>query len=246
MKRALTLVAAVLVLFLGAPLSAPLQAYPIIDFEGLPSMPYQAGERIPGINQLSTQLLSTYGVAFSSGPSTATTGGYVAVVNLGAGHAPSGTQGIGGATSGGILTYGADNPISFSFFNPANPSQAAVTDSVSVTGDLWGTSGQAPLTLTAFDIDGNVIDTAVRPDLGGTVLTVSGAGIHRVQFTGFARPDGEDGIALDDLTFNPLTPIGGNGGGFVPEPSSIFLLGSMVVGGCAYARLRRKRRTEVA
>jgi len=235
MKRAPTFVAAVLVLVLGAPLSAPLRAYPIIDFEGLPSMPHQSGERIPGIAQLSTQLLSTYGVSFSSGA------GYVAVVNLGVGHAPSGSQGISGSTPDGIVTYDASHPITFSFFNPANPSQQAVTDSVSVTGDLWGTSGQAPLTLTAFDINGNVISTAVRPDLGGTVLTVSGEGIHRVRFSGFARPDGEDGIGLDDLTFNPLTPIGGTGGA-VPEPSSIVLLGGMVLGGCAYARLRRKRR----
>jgi hypothetical protein len=48
------------------------------------------------------------------------------------------------------LTYDRMNPITASFFDPNNPSLPAVTNFVSLRGDLIGT-GQS-ITLNAFDV----------------------------------------------------------------------------------------------
>jgi hypothetical protein len=62
----------------------------VIDFEGLSAMTFISGNPIPPSAQLSDTFLFTHGVRFSSGSP------YVAVVDLGVGHATSGTNGIGG------------------------------------------------------------------------------------------------------------------------------------------------------
>jgi hypothetical protein len=112
-----------------------------LNFEGLPSSGFHAGGPIPNAAQLSTQYLTTYGVSFTSGSA------YVAVVNLGVGHATSGTNGIGGSTPEGILTYAQQYPITATFFDPSNPAVAGTTDFVSLRGDLIGLANQL-VTLT--------------------------------------------------------------------------------------------------
>jgi hypothetical protein len=101
-----------------------------------------------------------------------------------------------------VLTYDRHFPIVMSFFDPSNPSMPAVTNFVSVRGDLLG-SGQS-ITLNAFDVDGNSIASFTTTDNGGTTLSVSAPGIHAVQFLG--TQDVVGGVALDDLTFNRVTP----------------------------------------
>jgi hypothetical protein len=170
----------------------------VIDFEGLSAMTFISGNPIPPSARLSDAFLFTHGVKFSSGSP------YVAVVDLGVGHATSGTNGIGGSTPTGVLTYDRQFPIVVSFFDPSDPSMPAVTDFVSVRGDLQG-SGQS-ITLNAFDVDGNLIASFTTTDDGGATLSVSAPGIHSVQFLG--TQDVVGGVALDDLTFNRVTPAG--------------------------------------
>jgi hypothetical protein len=168
----------------------------VLDFEGLTAMPPQSGRPIPPQARLSDAFLATHGVRFSSGSP------YVAVVDLGPGHATSGVNGIGGSTATGILTYDRMNPIVASFFDPNNPSSRAVTNFVSVRGDLIGT-GQS-ITLKAFDVNGRLIASATGDDTGGATLAVTSPGIHSVQFLG---TQDFGGVALDDFTFNPVTPF---------------------------------------
>jgi hypothetical protein len=183
------------VLCLSAPGRA--SADPIVlDFEGLSGMTFFSGNPIPAASQLSDQFLTTFGVRFSSGSP------YVAVVNLGLGHATSGINGIGGSTPGGILTYAPANPIIAEFFDPFNPTQPATTDFVSLRIDLLGGSGLF-VTLEAFDVDGNLLASQTLPDIGGATLQVAAQGIHSVRYLGTAD---EGGAAVDDFTFNPVTP----------------------------------------
>jgi hypothetical protein len=168
----------------------------VIDFEGLGAMPFfDIQNPIPPSAQLSDAFLSTHGVRFSSGSP------YVAVVDLGDGHATSGANGIGGSTLAGVLTYDRQFPIVVSFFDPSDPSRPAVTDFVLVRGDLHG--GGQSITLNAFDVDGNFLTSFTTTDDGGATLFVAAPGIHSVQFLG---TQDEGGVALDDLTFNRVTP----------------------------------------
>jgi hypothetical protein len=80
-----------------------------------------------------------------------------------------------------------------------------VTDFVSVRGDLQG-EGQS-ITLNAFDVEGNLMASFTTTNVGGAILTVSTPGIHSVQFLGtHLGTHDEGGVALDDLTFNRVTP----------------------------------------
>ncbi|MBN8509602.1 MAG: PEP-CTERM sorting domain-containing protein [Burkholderiales bacterium] len=101
-------------------------------------------------------------------------------------------------------------PIDVSFFDTANTANEAVTDFVSLRGDLWG-GGSGPISLFAYDIAGNLLTSDTQPDVGGTTLVVSAAGIHRVRFIG------NGSVGVDDLTFNALVAA-------VPEPHTIALI----------------------
>jgi hypothetical protein len=179
----------------------------IIDFEGFGAMPYSdIKSPIPPSARLSDAFLFTHGVRFSSGSP------YVAVVDLGVGHATSGTNGIGGSTPTGVLTYDHNFPIVMSFFDPSDPSRPAVTDFISVRGDLRGE--RQSVTLNAFDVDGNLITSFTTTNVGGEALSISAPGIHSVQFLG---TEDTHGVALDDLTFNSVTPAAPSAGPVVPN-----------------------------
>jgi hypothetical protein len=203
----------------------------LVDFEGLPSMPFVAGNPIPTSARLSDGFLTTFGVRFSSGME------YVAVVELGAGHATSGVNGIGGSTDAGNLTYNMAFPVTASFFDPANPSIQAITDFVSVRGDLIGNSSESP-TLFAYGVNGELIGSDSELDTGGQTMSISVPGIHSVRFSGVAQPDtGIGGVALDDFGFNEVT--------VVPEPASGVLLVALVAGGAMLPRRRKQAQPPV-
>ncbi len=161
-----------------------------INFDDLPGMANSPGSSIPAQSQLSNQF-ANLGVLFSSGEP------YVAVVNLGPGHATSGRNGIGGSRPPSILTYDAAYPIDITFVDPQNPSIPAVTNFVSVRGDLLG-SGKN-VTLNAYNLNGQFITSTTVPDSGGETLSITTPGIHIVRFIGTTDADG---VALDDLRFN--------------------------------------------
>src|SRR5205823_3393253 len=91
-----------------------------------------------------TDQFASRGVLFSSGA------GYAAVVNLGDGHAYSGTNGIGGSTSGGTLSYGAGEPVIITFVSPTNRNVPAITDYVSARVDRLHTDGSGHYTVEAY------------------------------------------------------------------------------------------------
>ncbi len=196
-----------------------------LNFDSLPSMPFQSGAAIPVAAQLSTQYLESYGVSFTSGSP------YVPVVNLGFGHATSGTNGIGGSTSAGILTYNQQYPIIATFFNPAHPNAPGVTDFVSLRGDLVGSG--ALVTLNAYGVNHKLIATFSTVDIGGEILSVAAPGIHSIEFIGTSD---NAGVGIDDFTFNTVTSVGGIAS--VPEPSTwaMMILGFAGVGFLAYRR----------
>ena len=188
-----------------------------IDFEGLPAMGNYSGNPVPASAQLSSQLLSTYGASFTSESSSS----FVAVVNLGAGHAPSGVNGIGGVDSSGLLSYAT--PFDVAFFLPSDTSTLAVTDFVSIRGDLYFGSNQ-PVRLDAFDANGTLLASDTTIDNHIFTLSVSHAGIHSIRVSEF------DHVAWDDLSFGVLSVA-------VPEPSTIAIGG---IGCVVLLGLRRR------
>lgn len=186
----------------------PVQAQTTLDFEGLIGMSNSPGSVIPVASRLSDAFLTTSGVTFSSGSP------FVAVVNLGAGHATSGTNGIGGSTTAGTLTYFGSPLIVASFFDPTDTSFQAVTDFVSVRGDLHPAGGA--ITLSAFGVGGNLLGTSSANDSGGTTLSVLAPGIRSVQITGTGS------VAFDDFTFNQVIRVTPQQ--TIPEPSTCTLV----------------------
>jgi hypothetical protein len=193
------LVAIVLLLALSRASAATV----VLNFDDLPAMYFGAGTPIPAYAELSTLYRHTFGVTFASGSP------YVAVVDLGFGHATSGTNGIGGSTPGGILTYSRTYPITATFFDPSNPgNRPATTDFVSLRGDLVGFPAQS-VTLNAYGINGHLIATTTAVDVGGETLAISAPGIHSVEFLGtFDFSDTYAGVAIDDFMFDSVTPVG--------------------------------------
>lgn len=187
----------------------PVLASPVvIDFEDHASMSsYAHGTTVTEAAKLTTDYLPSYGVSFSSSDP------YCAVVQLGSWHTTSGVNGLAG-TKDGKLSYSGINPINASFFNPSNPGQLATTDFVSLRTDKWVT-GSVIVTLEAFDIYGQLIASDSGTVASGMLLSVSANGIHSVQFKGSET-------AIDDFTFNPVTPI--------PEPATVGLMGGVAIG----------------
>ena len=204
-------------------LAAPL----LLDFEGLPAMTYLTFNPVPAEARLSTQFQDSHGVAFASEAP------YVAVLNLGAAHATSGSNGIGGATAAGNLDYRED--IELSFFVPGTAgAQDGLTDFVSVRGDLLG-NDETMVTLWAYDATGTLIGSAAALDTGGIALTVALPGIRRAVISGAALPGGDDGgVGFDDLSFNPVTPV--------PEPDAVgAALAALGLSACGRRRIRSER-----
>lgn len=200
-----------------------------LDFDGLPAMVYVSGTPIPSSARLSDTYVSTYGVSFTSGSA------YAAVVNLGAGHATSGTNGLGGSTQSGTLTYDRSNPIVATFYDPTNPTTKGVTDFVSLRVDLGGDSRS--ITLNAYGIAGNLLASSTAVDTGGATLDVTAPGIHSVQFLGTTDIGG---AAVDDFKFHAVSSV--------PEPqtSILFGVGIMSIFLNQFRRAKRGRRNTAA
>lgn len=209
------LAAASLALVIG--LSATSAGAVTINFDNLPATSTVAGLPVPGASQLTNQYASQ-GVLFSS------LGGFASVVNFGP-NTPSSPNAIAASTTEGLLTYAV--PIEITFVSPDNPLLPAVTDFVSIRGDLF-IMGLGTNTMIALDINGDPIDFDVQIEPPASVLSVSGLGIHKVILIGSTT------AAFDDLTFTSLVPV--------PEPSSI-ALGAMAMAaiGLVVVRSRKTR-----
>jgi hypothetical protein len=191
----------------------------VINFDNLPaSSSFLQGSVISPAAQLSNQL-ANQGVIFSTGLGA----DYVAVVPLGVGHATSGPNGISMAATDNTVTYNAPDYTVIQFVDPANPSDSAVTDFVSIRGDHGGSSNT--LTMEAFDVNGNLLGTDSQPDVGGETVSLSIPGISSVHILTTAQGNA-GGIGLDDLTFDPLVPVAINHLVVTAQPTGSVTAGS--------------------
>lgn len=166
----------------------------VITFEGIGGIVPMApsSTQVALAARLSTQLQATDGVSFSS------IAGYVAVVDLGLGRTASPPNGISGVDSSNVLDAGS--PVVVTFSMPGSPSAPAVTDLVSIRGDLQ--PGTGSVTMEAFDVSGALIGSVTASDaFGGVALSLSIPGIHRIRLT-----QTQADVAFDNLRFNALSP----------------------------------------
>ena len=184
----------------------------VITFEespnGLTAMVNAPGTVVPLASQLTNQYLASSGVSFTS------LAGYAALVNHGVGNPTASIPNIiGGTTADGRLDY--DAAITISFFDIANTSVKAVTDSFKIQGD-WVPLGSGQVFATAFDADGNLLASTSDTDnkifgVSGPVLQFSIAGIHSVVISG------DNGtVGFDQLEYGTLMAV--------PEPRTWALL----------------------
>lgn len=175
-----------------------------VDFDDLSGMDFFSGAPVPSASVLTDYYLPL-GVVFSN----------TAVVEFGAGHAVTGKNGIGGISAANTLTYSSHGQqIEFAFFVGV---QAAVTDSVSIQGDLGG--GGKDATLSAYDVFGNFLGSTKVSDTGGQVYKLDLPGIHLVKWSGVDINDDEGGgIGLDHLVFEQPLAVAS-----LPEPASFWI-----------------------
>ena len=142
----------------------------------------------------------------------------VALVDLGFGHATSGTNGIAGISATGTVDYGS--PVIFTFVDPLNNAIPWVTNHFSISTDQAGFSLNTT-TLSAYDIKGNFLGSVSHLETDGSVtLTLQGlGGIHTVIVGSTLMNHSNGGIALDDVRFGAVSPTA------VPESSSFALTG---------------------
>src|SRR3989454_10327603 len=174
----------------------------VITFESVPGVTAMAqffdGTPVPLDARLGAQPQLSDGVSFSSIAGSSIVG-YVALVNLGSGHATSGVNGIGGVDATNTLRYNSSILITFTL--PGDPSSPAITNFVSIRGDQFAVVGGSA-TMEAFDVNGLSLGSVTAADvMGGLTLSLPIPDIHSILIT---QATGSL-IAFDDLTFNPLS-----------------------------------------
>ncbi len=185
----------------------------VIDFEtppaGLvPNGSYIAGTAVSANADLTNQF-ENLGVIFT------TVGGspYAALIDLGSGHAVSGTNGIGTVDTSGNLDYTLDLDIFLVVPGTLTP---AVTDSISIQGDEISIPGN--VVFSAYDVNGNLVASGTDPDTPGGTYALSASGIHEFRLHSTSGTVAYDNLSFDVPT-NPNTPSA------VPEPTTVWISG---------------------
>jgi hypothetical protein len=153
----------------------------VLDINPFPGMPNAPGAPVRAASQLTNQFLGQ-GVLLSSN------GGFVAVAKGVGVHWFQSNEfqnGLGGTTAAGQLSY--ISPVIFTFVDPSSPTTAWATTSFSLYTDYSGIG--AVCSLTAYDVDGAIVDSDIKAEHSGVAATgtqysVSGEGIAKVVFQG--------------------------------------------------------------
>jgi hypothetical protein len=151
---------------------------------------------------------------------------YAALVDLGVGHAVSGSNGIGAVSAGGNLDYALDMDIFLVVPGTLTP---AVTDSISIQGDEIPSFGN--VLYTAYDTQGNLVASGMTEDTGGSTFALSAPGIHE-----FRVHSVNGDVALDNLVFD--TPVAPSQSSTAPEPATLGLSGLALAAGFLLFRKR--------
>jgi Ca2+-binding RTX toxin-like protein len=130
----------------------------ILDFEsplpaGLsPTSSFAQNTPIPSTATITDQYASL-GVKMSG----------VALLNGGIGHAPSGTNFVGGIGSGSLMDF--DAPLTFQFVSPIDGSTPAYINYFAISPDLWGSTGNNVI-ITGYDLNGTILGVTTYTETG--------------------------------------------------------------------------------
>jgi len=179
----------------------------------VPNSSFIAGTSVDAAAQLTNQFESLGAIFNTIGGSP-----YAALIDLGVGHATSGSNGIGTVSSANTLNYTLDLDIFLVVPGTLTP---AVTDTISIRGDEIPSFGN--VIYSAYDTMGNLVASGVTQDQGGSTFSLSAPGIHE-----FRLHSVNGDVAYDDLTFD--TPAAPTQSG-TPEPATLGLTGLAIAAG---------------
>ena len=199
-----------------------------INFENppaglVPNSSFIAGTSVDADAQLTNQFESLGAIFNTIGGSP-----YAALIDLGTGHATSGTNGVGTVSSANTLDYTLDLDILLVVPGTLTP---AVTDTISIRGDEIPSFGN--VIYSAYDTLGNLVASGVTQDQGGSTFSLSAPGIHE-----FRLHSVNGDVAYDDLVFDTPVAPGPTGSTGTPEPATLGLSGLAI--GAGLLRFRKR------
>jgi hypothetical protein len=199
-----------------------------INFENppsglVPNSSFIAGTSVDADAQLTNQFESLGAIFNTIGGSP-----YAALIDLGTGHAVSGTNGVGTVSSANTLDYTLDLDILLVVPGTLTP---AVTDTISIRGDEIPSFGN--VIYSAYDTLGNLVASGVTQDQGGSTFSLSAPGIHE-----FRLHSVNGDVAYDDLVFDTPVAPSPTGPSGAPEPATLGLSGLALAAGLLGLRKR--------
>jgi hypothetical protein len=156
-----------------------------------------------------------------------------ALVNLGFGHATSGTNGIAGISAIGTVDY--SSPVIFTFVDPLNNTLPWVTDHFAISTDQAGGSLNTT-TVSGYDIVGHLLGSVSHLETDGSVtLELQGVGaIHTIIVDSTLMNHLSGGVGLDDARFGLVSAP-------TPVPESSYALPGIGLACLWLAADRRKK-----